>query len=603
MPSNINPYNIDGTFPVANQDNSSQGFRDNFTNIRNNFLFAENEISDLQTKAVLTSALNGQTINNNMNGTKLTGPQLSSWTQTIVDLGNVATNGILDFSQGNFYKLTVSPTTQSINIELINWPQITATGTVGYGVMRAWIVTTIANQQIQLPTTVDIANDSLANYNSSVLTFDVPGDYIFDISSIDGGQNYMIQDLTRNRAWFVDNDFYYNPTVARSLFIGYGSFLPLAQAVESSASDAISVKGSISSYQNVNDYGIGVGNGDSSTAGGSNVNVPGYGSVVSRSYIDPVIGPVIKGVNPGDSIGEFYFQMGTGSPGVYGNITLADTVSIRSFAASKLPSYVTSIPDGYGGLTNNYSPGGNLQIMTKQDFGILGANTLSYAGWPRSDSVNYSGNGGVLGLAISVENDQSVKTWAATAKNYQFANLSAITGNITVNVSPYISTVILDSTHGATVSTANLQLGPSLALNDGQELNIISNCAVSTLSIVPFTGNVTVPVNKIAEAVGLNGNTVTYYFDNSGGVFKTGGYITASGFEVQTSFNGIFPITSYDAFSANINSSATGEDVGQITGSTSFSGNNSIVMSPTSLTAGSSTKFIYVAPQSKWYRA
>jgi hypothetical protein len=251
----------------------------------------------------------------------------------------------------------------------------------------------------------------------------------------------------------------------------------------------------------------------------------------------------------------------------------------------------------------NYSPGGNIQIMTKQDYGILGAKTLGYAGWPRSDSVNYSGNGGVLGLAMSIENDQSVKTWAATAKNYQFANLSAIVGNITVNVSPYISTVILDSTHGATVSTANLRLGPSLALNDGQELNIISNCAVSTLSIVPFTGNVTVPVNKIAEAVGLNGSTVTYYFDNSGGVFKTGGYITASGFEVQTSFNGIFPITSYDAFSANVNSSATGEDVGQITGSTSFSGNNSIVMSPTSLTAGSSTKFIYVAPQSKWYRA
>jgi hypothetical protein len=31
MASNINPYNIDGTYPVAGQDNSSQGFRDNFT--------------------------------------------------------------------------------------------------------------------------------------------------------------------------------------------------------------------------------------------------------------------------------------------------------------------------------------------------------------------------------------------------------------------------------------------------------------------------------------------------------------------------------------------------------------------------------------------
>ena len=62
MSSLINPYNIDGTFPIAGQDNSSQGFRDNFTNIKNNFLAAESEITDLQSKAITTSALNGQTL-------------------------------------------------------------------------------------------------------------------------------------------------------------------------------------------------------------------------------------------------------------------------------------------------------------------------------------------------------------------------------------------------------------------------------------------------------------------------------------------------------------------------------------------------------------
>ena len=35
MASNINAFNIDGTFPIAGQDNPSQGFRDNFTNIKN----------------------------------------------------------------------------------------------------------------------------------------------------------------------------------------------------------------------------------------------------------------------------------------------------------------------------------------------------------------------------------------------------------------------------------------------------------------------------------------------------------------------------------------------------------------------------------------
>ena len=48
MTSQINPNNIDGTYPVAGQDNNSQGFRDNFTNTKTNFQLAANEISDLQ---------------------------------------------------------------------------------------------------------------------------------------------------------------------------------------------------------------------------------------------------------------------------------------------------------------------------------------------------------------------------------------------------------------------------------------------------------------------------------------------------------------------------------------------------------------------------
>ena len=48
MSSNINPNNINGNFPIAGQDNDSQGFRDNFTNILNNFSFAASEITDLQ---------------------------------------------------------------------------------------------------------------------------------------------------------------------------------------------------------------------------------------------------------------------------------------------------------------------------------------------------------------------------------------------------------------------------------------------------------------------------------------------------------------------------------------------------------------------------
>ena len=49
MASNIVPGNVDGTFPTAGQDNSSQGFRDNFTAIKNNFTEAKTDIESIQT--------------------------------------------------------------------------------------------------------------------------------------------------------------------------------------------------------------------------------------------------------------------------------------------------------------------------------------------------------------------------------------------------------------------------------------------------------------------------------------------------------------------------------------------------------------------------
>ena len=64
----INPNNINGGFPVFGQDNPTQGFRDNFTNIKNNLNFAKQEIEDLQNKAVLKTALSGSALDNDMQG-------------------------------------------------------------------------------------------------------------------------------------------------------------------------------------------------------------------------------------------------------------------------------------------------------------------------------------------------------------------------------------------------------------------------------------------------------------------------------------------------------------------------------------------------------
>ncbi len=192
MTSRIVPTNIDGTFPVAGQDNSSQGFRDNFTNIKNNFTFARNEISDLQEKALLKSALDGTTLSNDMSGTQLVRPQLSAWTQSYVNLTSVSGTVNINYNSGNLQKLE---TAGSVTLSFINWP------TSGYGILRLWIEVTDVNHIVTLPSSVTMGTYDLLGYDSTArtITFETTGDYYFDFSSADGGSSYLIQDLTRNR--------------------------------------------------------------------------------------------------------------------------------------------------------------------------------------------------------------------------------------------------------------------------------------------------------------------------------------------------------------------------------------------------------------------
>ena len=61
MTSQINPADIDATYPIAGVSNNTQGMRDNFTYTQTNFQYAADEITDLQNKVVLKAALTGTT--------------------------------------------------------------------------------------------------------------------------------------------------------------------------------------------------------------------------------------------------------------------------------------------------------------------------------------------------------------------------------------------------------------------------------------------------------------------------------------------------------------------------------------------------------------
>src|SRR6056300_308494 len=110
MASSINTTNIDGTFPVAGQDNSSQGFRDNFTNVKTNLGYAKTEIEDLQTKVVLKSALTGTTLDNDMGGNTIYNVELNRTTKTKNSLTGASTV-TLNYQSGAYQAFTTTVAT------------------------------------------------------------------------------------------------------------------------------------------------------------------------------------------------------------------------------------------------------------------------------------------------------------------------------------------------------------------------------------------------------------------------------------------------------------------------------------------------------------
>jgi hypothetical protein len=86
--SQINVNNINESFPIQGQDNPSQGFRNNFLNIKQGLLTARTEITELQTSS---AKLN---VTNNFNGNKLENILVNQVAETFKNNGNKGGGGV-----------------------------------------------------------------------------------------------------------------------------------------------------------------------------------------------------------------------------------------------------------------------------------------------------------------------------------------------------------------------------------------------------------------------------------------------------------------------------------------------------------------------------
>ena len=185
MASNIVPGNIDGTYPKAGQDNSSQGFRDNFSATKNNFTEAVTEIEALQTDKASLNASSDFADN------EVTRAKFKDTSETIYAHGS--TGGVITLNHANGHYQTITTTT-AISLTFTNWP---ATSTLGRIILDITFASTA--HTITIPTAVIVSGLVLGGDGSSnTITCPTSGRYLYEFMTPDAGTTILMHQIGNN---------------------------------------------------------------------------------------------------------------------------------------------------------------------------------------------------------------------------------------------------------------------------------------------------------------------------------------------------------------------------------------------------------------------
>ena len=221
MASSINPNDIDGSYPVAGQDNNSQGFRDNFTNIKTNFTSAANEITDLQNKVILKAALTGTTLDNNMSGALLYDALIQDFAAQKVTISTTSGAIAVNYASGHYQSITTSG---SISLSFTNFP---TNGTYGY--VKLQINISNAAHTVTLPSSVTLGVSGIQGISPTppaagpyTITF-TAGTYELAFGTYNGGTTVTIFDLNRGLTNFSGADITLDDVTATgNIIAGFG---------------------------------------------------------------------------------------------------------------------------------------------------------------------------------------------------------------------------------------------------------------------------------------------------------------------------------------------------------------------------------------------
>lgn len=217
--STINTNALDVNYPIPGVNNNSQGFRDNFASIKTNLNTAATEITDLQNKVVVKSALSGSSLNNDMANTLISNAATRSFRATTYNLGNSLSGTVLvDVSLGDVQYGTVAG---NITFQFGNWAP---TGTQSN--VQLQLAISNANSFISFPSEMVINENTgvttLENFSNiaGVATVSIPyniSQIDYRISTVDCGNSLLVEPYNRPR---IDTQIQNNRLVPPTGFRG-----------------------------------------------------------------------------------------------------------------------------------------------------------------------------------------------------------------------------------------------------------------------------------------------------------------------------------------------------------------------------------------------
>ncbi len=182
MTSAIVPGNIDGTFPIAGQDNSSQGFRDNFTATKNNFTTASSEITDLQANKANTNA------SSNFADNVVSRMATKDTAEIVFDQGTVSSGTLtLNHENGNFQTANI---TGNVTFAFSNFP---ASGRLGRIILLATVGSSVT--AMTMPSSVRKATNVTGADGSSTTVNPGVGRYMYEFMTTDEGSIVYMHQL------------------------------------------------------------------------------------------------------------------------------------------------------------------------------------------------------------------------------------------------------------------------------------------------------------------------------------------------------------------------------------------------------------------------